>query len=102
MPVAIIIRLPGSERLLAFGEGFSSLRQPVVFIPDTQQPFGSSKHAGITVFTIGFDITTTQAAYTEMRDCATVPGNFFDVDGLDLFAAFQQINSFIKKLQLTL
>ena len=61
-----------------------------------------ARDKGITVFTIGFDITTTQPAYTEMRDCATVPGNFFDVDGLDLFAAFQQINSFIKKLQLTL
>ena len=61
-----------------------------------------ARDKGITVFTIGFDITTTQDAYTEMRDCATVPGNFFDVDGLDLFAAFQQINSFIKKLQLTL
>ncbi len=59
-----------------------------------------ARQKGINVFTIGFDITTTQDAYNEMRDCATVPANFFDVDGADLYAAFSQITVFIRKLQL--
>jgi len=61
---------------------------------------GVARDKGIHVYTIGFDIASNSNAYQEMRDCATVPGNFFDVDGLDLFAAFSQINAFVQKLQL--
>ena len=56
---------------------------------------------GINVYTIGFDISASQPAFTEMQQCATVPGNFFDVDGAQLYNAFQQITVFVKRLQLT-
>ena len=62
---------------------------------------GKAKENGVRVFTIGFDIDTWDDAYNEMRGCASVPGDFFDVDGLDLYAAFEQILQNIAKLQLT-
>lgn len=54
----------------------------------------------IQVFTIGFDIETSDDAWDQMRACATTPSNFFDVDGLDLFGAFQQITAYTQKLRL--
>ncbi len=61
-----------------------------------------AKQNGIIVFTIGFDISVGSDAYNEMRGCASSPSHFYDVDGLDLDAAFQQIATNITKLKLVL
>ncbi len=61
-----------------------------------------AKQAGVIVFTIGFDISVGSDAYSEMRNCASSPSHFYDVDGLDLDAAFQQIATNITKLKLVL
>ena len=62
---------------------------------------GKAKENGVVVYTIGFDISTTSDAYTEMQTCASSPLLFFDVDGQDLYDAFEQILGDIAKLQLT-
>ena len=59
-----------------------------------------AKDAGILVFTIGFDISETDDAYDEMRDCASSAGHFYHVAGLELVTAFDQIASTIEKLKL--
>lgn len=61
-----------------------------------------AKQRGVVVFTIGFDIDAGDDAYNEMRSCASSPSHFYDVDGLDLDAAFQQIATNITKLKLVL
>ena len=60
-----------------------------------------AREKGVRVFTIEFDISTSSAAYNEMRSCASTPGDFYHVNGLDLCAAFEQILQNIAKLQLT-
>lgn len=55
---------------------------------------------GIRVFTIGFDISTTQDAYTEMQNCASSPNDYFHSDG-DLEAVFREISNLVLSLQLT-
>jgi hypothetical protein len=41
----------------------------------------AAKTSGITVFTIGFEIKSTDAAATDMRDCASSPGHFYVATG---------------------
>lgn len=55
---------------------------------------------GVTVFTIGFDISTDSDAFTEMSTCASSPSHFYDVQGLELATAFRQIAATITKLKL--
>lgn len=55
---------------------------------------------GITVFTIGFDISSTSDAFTEMSTCASSAAHFYDVEGLELATAFRQIAATISKLKL--
>ena len=59
-----------------------------------------AKQNGVVVFTIGFDISTSSSAYTEMRDCASSYGHFYDVQGLELNSAFDQIAGILSKLKL--
>ena len=60
-----------------------------------------AKENGIRVFTIGFDVTPASKARDQMLACASAPSDFFDVEGLDLFAAFEQIHQSIARLRLT-
>lgn len=55
---------------------------------------------GITVFTIGFDITDGSTAQTDLRACASTPSHFHDVDGMELSSAFSAIAATIQKLKL--
>ena len=59
-----------------------------------------AREKGVRVFTIGFDISSTSDAYSEMRNCATSTSDFFDVEGTQLYSAFEQIAQNIAKLQL--
>lgn len=66
-----------------------------------QQLCTLAKNAGIRVFTIGFDITATPSAQTQMENCATTSSDYFNVEGTDLEAAFDQIASVVQALRLT-
>jgi Flp pilus assembly pilin Flp len=58
--------------------------------------------AGITVYTVGFDIGTGTAAADMMTYCASEPENYYSVtDGEDLKEAFRQIARNISALRLT-
>lgn len=60
----------------------------------------ATKTAGVTVFTIGFEAP--EAGNAALLDCATSPGHFFDVDGLEISEAFQTIARKISELRLTM
>jgi len=60
-----------------------------------------AKNNGVTVFTIGFDVTNNTNAKTEMRNCASSASHFYDVSGLDITTAFQSIATAIQKIRLT-
>ena len=59
-----------------------------------------AKANGVVVFTIGFDISSSSSAYTEMRNCASSIGHFYDVQGFELDSAFGQIAGTLSKLKL--
>ena len=58
-----------------------------------------AKQNGVTVFTIAYEAPP--GAATEMRNCATNSLNFYEVDQLDVSAAFSSIARQINKLRLT-
>ena len=60
-----------------------------------------AKSNGVTVFTIGFDVSNNAAAKTQMSSCASSPSHFYDVSGLDINTAFQSIATAIQKIRLT-
>ncbi|MEC7760292.1 MAG: pilus assembly protein TadG-related protein [Pseudomonadota bacterium] len=81
------------------------------FLPDAHSYFSYSqknnnlaeictaaKDAGMVVFTIGFEVSGSQ--HDIMRNCASAPAYYFDVDGLDISAAFAAIAREISKLRL--
>jgi len=60
----------------------------------------AAKNSGIVVFTIGYDVNATSNAATQMRDCASTAGHFYNVETTDLAAAFSSIYQTIQKLKL--
>jgi Flp pilus assembly protein TadG len=60
-----------------------------------------AKNNGVTVFTIGFDLSST--GKTQMRTCASSASHFYDVNsaGLDINTAFQSIATAIQRIKLT-
>ncbi len=58
----------------------------------------AAKDAGITIFTIGFEVSNTSNLV--MKECATSPSHHFDANGTNLAAAFASIAREITKLQL--
>lgn len=58
----------------------------------------AAKAQDITIFTIGFETTSSTKAL--LKDCATDDAFYFDVDGLDLSDAFASIAREISKLKL--
>ena len=59
-----------------------------------------AKSKGIVVYTIGFDVPNGSQAQTAMQDCATGPEFFFDVQGGELFDAFDKISAEFTALRL--
>ena len=59
-----------------------------------------AKANGVTVFTIAFEAPA--SARQEMMKCASSLGHFYDVDGLEIEATFQQIANAISQLKLVL
>jgi Flp pilus assembly protein TadG len=67
-----------------------------------QQICNKMKEAGITVYTIGFEIGTSGWAFNTMRDCATSPSHFFNSSsGDELRQAFREIALQISTLRIT-
>jgi hypothetical protein len=58
----------------------------------------AAKEAEITVFSVGFEVTSSSA--TVMRNCASSDGHYFNADGTDLSTAFAAIARDIMKLRL--
>ena len=63
-----------------------------------------AKGQGIRVFTIGYDISHTSFGLDDLRDCASAQDggtpDFFEVEGADIAAAFQQIQNVVLALRL--
>ena len=60
----------------------------------------AAKDNGIIIWTIGFEVPN-EAGNTVLRDCATSPSHFFDVDGVEISSAFSAIATQINNLKLT-
>lgn len=58
-----------------------------------------ARDAGIIVFTIGFEAP--QRGLDAMRDCASSPAHYFDVEGIEITQAFDSIARTITQLRLT-
>jgi Flp pilus assembly protein TadG len=59
----------------------------------------AAKNQGVVIYTIGFEAPTHGA--NELKDCASSPSHFFDVDGLEISEAFSAIAQSISQLKLT-
>lgn len=64
-----------------------------------QQTCTAAKDNGIIVWAIGFETST--HASNVMRNCASSPAHYFDVEGTEIVAAFQSIARQINQLKLT-
>ena len=56
---------------------------------------------GVKMFTIGFEVPDGGAAETLMQECASLDGDYFDVDGANISQAFSSIADKIQQLRLT-
>lgn len=65
----------------------------------TKRICDAAKDEGIVVYAIGFEAPT--RGQTVLKDCASSPSHYFDVDGLEIADAFASIASSIRKLRLT-
>ena len=65
----------------------------------TKEICDTAKDAGIVVFSIGFEAPT--RGQTVLKECASSPAHYYDVDGLEIADAFSSIASSIRKLRLT-
>lgn len=59
----------------------------------------AAKNRGIVIWAIGFE--TTDTGDDQLRDCASSPSHFFDVNGVEISSAFQSIARQINQLKLT-
>jgi hypothetical protein len=59
----------------------------------------AAKDEAVLIFTIGFEVDDDNLDI--MRDCASTPNHFFDVDGTEISEAFAAIASQINRLRLT-
>ncbi len=59
----------------------------------------AARDQGIIIYTIAFEAPS--SGRTALRDCASSPSHYFDVDGTDISAAFSAIASDIRALKLT-
>ena len=58
-----------------------------------------AKDNGVTVYTIAFQVKNKSIQH-EMRNCASTPSHFYNVETLDIEAAFSSIASQISALRL--
>lgn len=65
----------------------------------TQKICDTAKDNNIIVFTIGFEAPS--GGRVVLKDCASSPSHYYDVQGLEISDAFRSIASSIRKLRLT-
>lgn len=58
----------------------------------------AAREAGITVFSVAFEADT--GGINGLRQCATTPSHFFDVEGVEISEAFRAIATHIRQLRL--
>lgn len=63
-----------------------------------QQVCNAARAAGITVFSVAFEADG--GGINGLRQCATTPAHFFDVEGVQISEAFRTIASHIRQLRL--
>ena len=79
--------------------GVYSRVQPTIKDTRMKNICDAAKNTGITIYTIGFEVTTGNAA--KLRACATSPGHYFDVNDADeLGPAFAAIAAQLHNLSL--
>ena len=61
----------------------------------------ATKDQGVTVYTIGFEVTPNGTAETELRNCASSTLNYYAASGVNISDAFGSIASNIQSLRLT-
>ncbi len=59
----------------------------------------AAKNKGVVIWAIGFEVNA--SGDTQLRNCASSPSHFFDVNGIEITAAFQSIARQINQLKLT-
>lgn len=59
----------------------------------------AAKNAGVVIWGVGFEVDSHGAGV--LRDCASSPSHYFDVEGVEISEAFQAIASQINQLRLT-
>ncbi len=64
-----------------------------------QQICQAAREAGITVFSVAFEAD--RGGINGLRQCATTPAHFFDVEGVEIAEAFRAIATHIRQLRLT-
>ncbi len=60
-----------------------------------------AKSKGITIFTIGFEVSKSTSATKQMTDCASSAAHYYPTSGAGITDAFKSISISIKKLRLT-
>jgi hypothetical protein len=89
-----------TEEVLDFGHPYSETVTRATGLAQFYALCDMARNNGVTVFTIAFEAPT--AARQEMKNCASSAGNFYDVQGLEIDAAFKQISSTISRLKLVM
>lgn len=59
----------------------------------------AAKDKNVIIFAVGLEVTSSNG--DRLRNCASTPSHYYDVDGLDIGYAFQNIASQINQLRLT-
>ena len=59
-----------------------------------------ARQAGIVTYTIGMDVTKSNSLEI-LKDCASTEAHYFDVEGMEIKAAFEMIAASISMLRLT-
>jgi len=89
-----------TEEVLVYGHPYSQTVSRATGLAQFYALCDMAKNNGVTVYTIAFEAPA--AARQEMMNCATSAGHFYDVQGLEIDAAFQQIGDNISKLKLVM
>jgi Flp pilus assembly protein TadG len=89
-----------TEEVLVYGHPYSQTVPRSTGLAQFYALCDMAKNNGVTIYTIAFEAPA--AARQEMMNCATSLGHFYDVEGLEIDSAFEQIGDNISKLKLVM
>lgn len=97
-----IIRARGGNRQTVAPRGNSGAAPGAdSAVGNFKQVCENAKNDGVIVYTIGFQINAGSLADQLLADCASGPGRYYFVEGLDIGAAFEAIAASITALRIT-